>query len=45
MENEKKCDIYNFLVDKFCLQYYLVKPIQKLYKNVYQKFFYHPTSC
>lgn len=37
MENEKKCDIYKFLVDNFCLQYYLVKPIPKLYKKCISK--------
>ena len=48
MENETKCGIYKFLVDNFCLQYYLVKPILKLSKkNVYQKFvyMYHYTTC
>ena len=37
MENETKCGIYKFLVDNFCLEYYKVKPIQKLYKNVFLK--------
>ena len=38
MENETKCGIHKFLVDNFCLLYYLVKPIPKLcLKEVYQK--------
>ena len=37
MENETKCGIYKFLVDNFCLQYYLVKPIPKLYKKCISK--------
>ena len=31
MENETKCGIYKYLVDNFCLHYYLVKPFSKLY--------------
>ena len=37
MEHETKCGIYKLLVDNFCLHYYLMKPIPKLYSEVYQK--------
>ena len=45
MEKETKCGIYKFFVDDFCLQYNILKPIQKLYKICISKIVYHPTTC